>query len=133
MLSANNDNVTKSLTMEIKDEINRVAIEEVTIEEFRKMDLRIAKIVKAEAVEGSTKLVKLTLDIGTETRQVFSGIKSGYLPEQLEGRLTLTIANIAPRKMRFGTSHGMVLAASSKNGIYLLEPDIGAAAGQRVT
>ena len=133
MLSANNDNVNKSLTMKNKDEVNRVAIEEVTIEEFRKMDLRIAKIVKAEAVEGSTKLVKLTLDIGTETRQVFSGIKSRYLPEQLEGRLTLLIANIAPRKMRFGTSHGMVLAASSKNGIYLLEPDIGAAAGQRVT
>ncbi len=133
MLSGNKAYSNEKVTAKIKADVNLNAVEEVEIEEFQKIDLRIAKIVKAETVQGADKLVKLTLDIGTETRQVLSGIKSAYLPEQLEGRLTLMIANIAPREMRFGTSHGMVLAASSKNGVYLLEPDIGAAPGQRVT
>ena len=133
MLASNNVDLNETSTTEIKAGVNPKAVDEVKIEEFQKMDLRIAKIVKAEAVQGADKLVKLTLDIGTEKRQVFSGIKSAYLPEELEGRLTLMIANIAPRKMRFGTSHGMVLAASSETGIYLLEPDIGASPGQRVT
>ena len=93
----------------------------------------MAKIVSAEAVEGADKLLRLTLDLGDSTRQVFSGIKSAYKPQDLEGRLTLMVANLAPRKMRFGVSEGMVLAAGSKEGIYLLEPDSGAQPGQRVT
>jgi methionyl-tRNA synthetase len=107
--------------------------EEITFDDFIKVDLRVALIVKASHVEGAEKLLQLTLDIGGETRNVFSGIKSSYKPEDLEGRLTVMVANLAPRKMRFGMSEGMVLAAGDKKGIYLLEPDSGAQPGQRVT
>ena len=107
--------------------------EEITFDDFIKVDLRVAQIVKASHVEGAEKLLQLTLDIGGETRNVFSGIKSSYKPEDLEGRLTVMVANLAPRKMRFGMSEGMVLAAGDKQGIYLLEPDSGAKPGQRVT
>ncbi len=106
---------------------------QIDYDDFIKVDLRVAKIVSAEAVEGADKLLRLTLDLGDSTRQVFSGIKSAYKPQDLEGRLTLMVANLAPRKMRFGVSEGMVLAAGSKEGIYLLEPDSGAQPGQRVT
>ena len=106
---------------------------QIDYDDFIKVDLRVAKIVSAEAVEGADKLLRLTLDLGDSTRQVFSGIKSAYKPQDLEGRLTLMVANLAPRKMRFGVSEGMVLAAGSKDGIYLLEPDSGAQPGQRVT
>ena len=86
---------------------------EITIDDFVKPDLRIAKIVKAERVEGSTKLLRLTLDAGEgRTRNVFSGIAGAYKPEDLEGKLTVLVANLAPRKMKFGVSEGMVLAAS---------------------
>ena len=98
-----------------------------------KIDLRVARILSAQSVEGADKLLKLTLDIGDETRQVFSGIKSSYRPESLEGQLTIVVANLAPRKMRFGVSEGMILAAGSEEGIYLLEPHRGATPGQRVT
>jgi len=102
--------------------------------DFAKLDLRIAKIVHAEPVAGSDKLLKLTVDIGDETRTIFSGIKSAYAPEALQGRLTLVIANLAPRKMRFGVSEGMVLAAGpGDKEIWLLSPDAGATAGLRVS
>ena len=105
----------------------------VSIDEFAKLDLRIARIIKAEHVEGADKLLKLTLDVGTDTRTVFAGIKSAYDPAQLEGRLTVVVANLAPRKMKFGLSQGMVLAASGEGpGLYLLCPDTGAAPGMRV-
>ncbi|WP_405278762.1 methionine--tRNA ligase [Cobetia sp. Ld8] len=107
--------------------------DEIDFDTFMKTDLRVAKIVKAEHVEKAAKLLKLTLDIGGETRTVFSGIKSAYAPEALEGRLTVMVANLAPRKMRFGVSEGMVLAAGDDEGIYLLEPHTGAKPGQRVT
>ena len=107
--------------------------DEISFDDFIKVDLRVALIIKAEHVEGADKLLKLTLDIGGETRQVFSGIKSSYDPQSLQGRLTVLVANLAPRKMRFGISEGMVLAAADKKGIYLLEPDSGAQPGQRVT
>ncbi|MDC0172610.1 methionine--tRNA ligase [Gammaproteobacteria bacterium] len=107
--------------------------DEISFDDFIKVDLRVALIVKAEHVEGADKLLKLTLDIGGDTRQVFSGIKSSYDPQSLKGRLTVLVANLAPRKMRFGMSEGMVLAAADKEGIYLLEPDSGAQPGQRVT
>ncbi|MGS2723267.1 methionine--tRNA ligase [Porticoccus sp. GXU_MW_L64] len=107
---------------------------EISFDDFIKVDLRVAKIVKADHVEGADKLLQLTLDIGdTRTRNVFSGIKSSYKPEDLEGRLTVMVANLAPRKMRFGVSEGMVLAAGDGKGIYLLTPDSGALPGQRVT
>jgi len=94
---------------------------------------RIARIVSAEHVEGADKLLKLQLDIGTETRQVFAGIKSAYDPAKLVGRLTVMVANLQPRKMRFGESQGMVLAASGEgSGIFLLSPDDGAQPGMKV-
>ena len=119
--------------------------ETITIDDFAKVDLRIARIVKAEAVEGSTKLLRLTLDVGEGTdaqgrpitRNVFSGIASAYKPEQLTGKLTVMVANLAPRKMKFGLSEGMVLAASHADekahpGLHVLEPWPGAAPGLRV-
>jgi len=106
----------------------------ISIEDFAKIDLRIVTIAAAEHVEGADKLLKLTLDLGGETRQVFAGIKSAYAPEQLVGRQTVMVANLAPRKMRFGLSEGMVLAASGSgdSGLYILQPDAGAKAGMRV-
>ena len=105
----------------------------IGIDDFTKVDLRIVRIVNAEQVEGADKLLKLTLDLGTETRNVFAGIKSAYAPETLVGRLTVMVANLAPRKMKFGMSEGMVLAASDeRGGPFLLAPDSGAQPGMRI-
>jgi len=110
----------------------------ITIDDFAKIDLRIAQIVNCEAVEGSTKLLRLTLDVGEgRTRNVFSGIASSYKPEDLVGKLTVVVANLAPRKMKFGVSEGMVLAGSHADekanpGIYVLNPWPGATPGMRV-
>ena len=117
----------------------------ITIDDFAKIDLRIAKIVNCEAVEGSSKLLRLTLDVGEGidsqgnpvTRNVFSGIASAYKPQDLVGKHTVLVANLAPRKMKFGISEGMVLAAShgdekANPGIYVLEPSPGAQPGMRV-
>jgi methionyl-tRNA synthetase len=116
----------------------------ITIDDFVKIDLRIAKIVDCQPVEGSTKLLRLTLDAGEQNadgtpklRNVFSGIASAYQPDQLKGKLTVLVANLAPRKMKFGVSEGMVLAAShgdekANPGIYVLEPVAGALPGMRV-
>jgi methionyl-tRNA synthetase len=119
----------------------------ISIDDFAKIDLRVAKIVKAEQVEGADKLLKLTLDIGGEQCTVFAGIKSAYDPAALEGRLTVMGANLAPRKMKFGLSEGIVLAASGEPqrasgdpktasgeapAIYLLAPDSGAQPGMKV-
>jgi methionyl-tRNA synthetase len=111
---------------------------EIKIEDFAKIDLRIAKIVNCEQVEGSDKLLRLTLDVGEgRLRNVFSGIKSAYQPQDLIGKLTVMVANLAPRKMKFGISEGMVLAASAADektnpGIYILNPWPGATPGMRV-
>ncbi|AWY00269.1 methionine--tRNA ligase [Marinomonas primoryensis] len=115
-------------------ELSKEPIEaEINFDDFAKVDLRIALITKAEHVEKANKLLKLTLDIGGETRTVFSGIKSAYKPEDLEGKYTVMVANLAPRKMKFGLSEGMVLAAGpGGEDIYLLEPHRGAKPGQRV-
>lgn len=106
----------------------------ISIDDFSKVDLRVAKIVNAEQMEGAAKLLKLTLDIGEESlRTVFAGIKSAYSPEQLKGRMTVMVANLAPRKMKFGLSEGMVLAASGDApGLFLLSPDAGAQPGMRI-
>ncbi|MBV8032863.1 MAG: methionine--tRNA ligase [Betaproteobacteria bacterium] len=117
-------------------------VNEISIDDFGKLDLRVARIVKAEHVEGADKLLKLTLDVGLlGTRTVFAGIKSAYAPEKLEGKLAALVANLAPRKMKFGVSEGMVLAASwdksdtaaaQEPGIFLISPDSGAKPGMRV-
>ena len=111
---------------------------EISIDDFMKIDLRVAKIVNCEHVEGAGKLLRLTLDVGEgRYRNVFSGIKSAYQPEQLIGKLTVLVANLAPRKMKFGVSEGMVLCASAQDekanpGLYLLEPVSGAQPGMRI-
>jgi len=106
---------------------------EISFDDFAKIDLRIARIIKAEHVEGADKLLQLTLDLDGETRNVFAGIKSAYDPAQLEGKLTVMVANLAPRKMRFGLSEGMVLAAGpGGSDLYVLNPDDGAQPGMRV-
>lgn len=105
----------------------------ISIDDFAKVDLRIARVIDAKAVEGADKLVQLTLDIGTEQRNVFAGIKAAYAPEVLIGRHVVMVANLAPRKMRFGISEGMVLAAGAGGSdLFLLGVDSGAEAGQRV-
>jgi methionyl-tRNA synthetase len=105
----------------------------ISIDELERVDLRVAKIANAESVEGADKLLKLTLDLGFETRTVFAGIKGAYDPALLVGRLTVVVANLAPRKMKFGVSQGMVLAASGDGpGMYLLSPDSGAKPGMRI-
>ena len=110
----------------------------ISIDDFAKIDLRIAKIVNCEPVEGSVKLLRLTLDVGEgRMRNVFSGIASMYQPEDLIGQLTVLVANLAPRKMKFGVSEGMVLAAShadekAEPGIYILKPWPGAQPGMRI-
>lgn len=106
----------------------------ITIDDFAKIDLRIAKITHAESVPDAEKLLKLTLDIGEESpRQVFAGIKSAYEPDSLIGKYTVMVANLAPRQMRFGTSEGMVLAAGpGGKDLWLLEPHAGAEPGMRV-
>jgi len=105
----------------------------ISFDDFAKVDLRIARIVKAEHVDGADKLLQLTLDIGNETRNVFAGIKSAYSPQDLEGRLTVMVANLAPRKMRFGVSEGMVLAAGpGGEDLFILSPDDGAQPGMKV-
>jgi methionyl-tRNA synthetase len=106
----------------------------ITIDDFKKIDLRVARIANAEHVEGSDKLLKLTLDLGSETRTVFAGIKAAYDPATLKDRLTVVVANLAPRKMKFGLSEGMVLAASGDApGLFILSPDSGATPGMKIS
>lgn len=108
-------------------------IDMISIDEFSKIDLRVALVKRAEHVEGADKLIKLVLQVGDEERQVFAGIKSAYAPEDLEGKLVVVVANLKPRKMRFGESQGMVLAASGDDsGIFVVSPDIGATHGMKV-
>jgi methionyl-tRNA synthetase len=109
------------------------AAAEIELADFQKVELRIATVLAAEAVEGADKLVRMTLDIGSEQRTVLSGIKSAYAPADLVGRQVILVANLKPRKMRFGVSEGMVLAASGDAGLFLVGPDSGATAGMRVS
>jgi len=109
------------------------AAQQISIEEFKKIELRVARIERAELVEGSQKLLRLSLSLGSENRTVFAGIKESYDPAGLTGRLVVMIANLAPRKMKFGVSEGMVLAAGDGSGIYLLGVDEGAAPGMIIS
>jgi methionyl-tRNA synthetase len=105
----------------------------ISIDDFMKVDLRIARIEKAEPVDGADKLLALTLNVGASSRTVFAGIKAAYEPESLVGRHVIVVANLLPRKMRFGVSEGMVLAAGpGGEDIFLLSPDDGAKPGMRV-
>jgi methionyl-tRNA synthetase len=106
---------------------------EIEFDDFAKVDLRVVKIIKAEHVKGADKLLRLTLDVGHGERNVFAGIKSAYAPEELEGRLTVMVANLKARKMKFGLSEGMVLAAGpGGKDIFILSPDSGATPGMRI-
>ena len=108
--------------------------ETIKYEDFAKLDLRVARIIKAESVHGADKLLRLTLDLGENHKEVLAGIKASYAPDDLVGKLTIMVANLEPRKMQFGLSEGMVLAAGDANfGMFLLEPDPGAAPGMKVT
>ena len=105
----------------------------IDINQFSSIDLRVAKIIKAEDVDGADKLIQLTLDVGEYgTRTVFAGIKSSYKPEDLDNRMVVLVNNLAPRQMKFGLSEGMVLASSNDDGIYLVSPDDGAEPGMKV-
>lgn len=138
LLEANKQSLQATDNAVASVEIEPIA-DTITIDDFIKVDLRIAKILDCQAVEGSTKLLQLTLDAGEgKTRNVFSGIASMYQPADLVGKLTVLVANLAPRKMKFGISEGMVLAASAKDGsdnqgIYILEPIAGAEPGMRIS
>ena len=138
LLEANKQSLQATDSAVVAAEIEPIA-DTITIDDFVKVDLRIAKILECKAVEGSTKLLQLTLDAGEgKTRNVFSGIASMYQPEDLVGKLTVLVANLAPRKMKFGISEGMVLAASAKDGsdnkgIYILQPIAGAEPGMRIS
>ncbi|MDT8426505.1 MAG: methionine--tRNA ligase [Methyloprofundus sp.] len=131
IIEASKENLEKIVSPATK-EFDPIA-DEIEFDDFAKIDLRIAKIVKAEHVKGADKLLQLTVDIGDETRNVFAGIKSAYKPEDLEGKLTVVVANLKPRKMKFGMSEGMVLAAGpGGEHLWILHPDDGAIAGMRV-
>jgi methionyl-tRNA synthetase len=105
---------------------------QVSAEEFARIDLRVARIEAAALVEGADRLLQLTVDLGGERRTVFAGIRSAYQPEQLVGRHVVVVANMKPRKLRFGVSEGMVLAAEGNDGLFLIAPDAGAAPGLKV-
>ena len=108
-------------------------MDEITIEDFMKIDLRVAKIISAEPVEGADKLLQLNLDLGEfGTKTVFAGIKNTYEIEQLKGKMVVCVNNLKSLKMRFGTSEGMILAAGGDEGVYMLSPDSGAYAGMQV-
>jgi methionyl-tRNA synthetase len=133
MLEASKQTAPAPQPVSAEPKMTEPLADEINFDDFIKVDLRVALITKAAYVDGADKLLQLTLDIGGETRNVFSGIRSSYQPQELEGRLTVLVANLAPRKMRFGISEGMVLAAGDNKGIYLLSPDSGAEPGQRIT
>ena len=125
--------LSKEQDMKLAVSTKHRLLSEIPYSDFAKIDLRVAKILTAEHVDGADKLLRLTLDLGGDTRQVFAGIKSAYQPQELEGRLTVVVANLAPRKMRFGVSEGMILAAGlGGKEIFLLTPDSAAQPGMRV-
>ena len=134
MVDDSKENLAPTVTLDpnsplVKDPIS----DTIEFDDFAKIDLRIAKIVVAEHVEKADKLLRLELDLGGETRQVFAGIKSAYQPEDLVGKLTVMVANLAPRKMRFGMSEGMVLAAGpGGKDLWIMEPHEGAQPGMKV-
>jgi methionyl-tRNA synthetase len=121
-LQSNNENSTTSQEKKY-----------ISIDDFSKIDLRVAKVIHAEAVEGAEKLIRLQVDLGGETRQIFSGIKLAYTPDELIGRFVVVVANLEPRKMRFGLSEGMVITAGPGGAdLWIISPEEGAQAGMKV-
>ncbi|GAA5019231.1 methionine--tRNA ligase [Acinetobacter puyangensis] len=124
----------KAKAVEQKVDLKVGEADTIAIDDFVKIDLRVAQVLQAEIVEGSDKLLQLTLDVGeTESRNVFSGVRSQYAPEDLMGKLVVMVANLAPRKMRFGISNGMVLCAGNDQGLYIISPESGAKPGDKVS
>jgi methionyl-tRNA synthetase len=126
----------EALKMDAAPEVAPEVIPEkqyISIDDFAKIDLRIATILEAEGVEGADKLLRLKVDVGTETKQIFAGIKASFEPEKLIGRQVIIVANLAPRKMRFGMSEGMMIVAGDGEGsLFIVSPDEGAKAGMKV-
>jgi methionyl-tRNA synthetase len=127
--------VSKNMDSKITEEVSTLEpiVDEIQFDDFMSIDLRVGLITKAEYVDGADKLLSLVIDIGIETRHILSGIRSFHEPQNLVGKMTVIVANLAPRKMRFGVSEGMVIAAGDDDGIYLISPDSGAKPGQRIT
>lgn len=133
MVEASRETEADGLEAALEQEGPELEDKQIGIEDFDKVDLRVARIVAAEHVDGADKLLRLTLDLGGEQRSVFAGIKAAYTPESLIGRHTVIVANLKPRKMKFGVSEGMVLAAGpGGEHIFLLSPDEGATPGMEV-
>ena len=134
MLNESKEDLTTQTTVAANVQQDNPILPTISIDDFAKVDLRIAKILNAESVPDADKLLKLTIDLGGETRTIFAGIKAAYQPEELIGKLTLVVANLAPRKMRFGVSEGMVAVAvhPEGKGLWILEPQAGAEPGMRV-
>jgi methionyl-tRNA synthetase len=107
--------------------------DKITIDDFIKVDLRVAKVINAKELEDSRKLLELEVDLGDETRTIFAGIKKSYTPEQLIGKLVVVIANLKPRKMKFGVSNGMVLATQHDGDIIILQPEKDVAPGSKIS
>ncbi len=127
------ENNTSQVSQNIEQDNHQKQHEYITIDDFAKIDLRVAKIIDAKEVEGSKKLLQLTLDAGEgRYRNVFSGIKSAYKPQDIIGKFTVLVANLTPRQMKFGISEGMVLAASDDNSLHLIEPSLGVIAGMKI-
>jgi methionyl-tRNA synthetase len=127
--------VSKNMDSKTPEEVSTLEpiVDEIQFDDFMSIDLRVGLITKAEYVDGADKLLSLVIDIGIETRHILSGIRSFHEPQNLVGKMTVIVANLAPRKMRFGVSEGMVIAAGDDDGIYLISPDSGAKPGQRIT
>ena len=126
----------KAAPAKVEPKVGEAALNTSTIgiEDFMKVDLRVAEVLEAATVEGSDKLLQLTLNVGeAEPRNVFSGIREFYQPEDLKGKLVVMVANLAPRKMRFGISNGMVLAAGNGDGVWVISPEFGAKPGDKVS
>ena len=133
MIEDSKPQTTAPVAEPVKPALDEPLAEECTMDDFMKVDLRVAKVLKASAVEGADKLLSLELDLGSITRHVFAGISKAYKPEDLVGRLVVCVANLKPRKMKFGLSEGMVCAAGPGGPeVFVISPDTGAKPGQRV-
>ena len=122
----------------MKEENNKETVlvedtDKITIDDFVKVDLRVAKVINAKELEDSRKLLELEVDLGDETRTIFAGIKKSYSPDELIGKLVVVIANLKPRKMKFGTSNGMVLATQHDEDIIILQPEKDVAPGSKIS
>ena len=129
----NKESIEKMKDENMKEEVVAEDTDKLTIDDFIKVDLRVAKVINAKELEDSRKLLELEVDLGDETRTIFAGIKKSYTPEQLIGKLVVVIANLKPRKMKFGVSNGMVLATQHDGDIIILQPEKDVAPGSKIS